>query len=153
MDNGYKSEHVITQDKNHISWNKNHIPPPRKPRGFSRQSYRSLTEKRQRHSERITCVRPLQWPHYFTCMCFLGFIRGFRKYEKVFTHECYIPLWRCPRGIWYSWVNQFSYFSHQHAINVYCYIDRCELWGCIRNINSGISHVKYQLFPTGTTFT
>ena len=27
---------IIIQDKNHI-------PPPRKPRGFSRQSYRSLT--------------------------------------------------------------------------------------------------------------
>jgi hypothetical protein len=29
--------------------------------GFPRQSYRSLTGKRQRHSERITCKRPLQW--------------------------------------------------------------------------------------------
>jgi len=26
------------------------------------------------------------------------------------------------------------------------YIDRCELWGFIREINSGISHVKYQFF-------
>jgi hypothetical protein len=33
------------------------------------------------------------------------------------------------------------------------YIDRCELWGFIREINSDISHVKYQFFPTGTTFT
>ena len=40
LDNGQKSEHVITHDKNHIPRNKNHIPPPRKPRGFSRQSYR-----------------------------------------------------------------------------------------------------------------
>jgi hypothetical protein len=62
---------------------------------------------------------------YFTCMCFLGFIRynktfiacGFRKYENVFTHEYHIPLGRCPHGIWYSWVNKFSYFPHQHAIN------------------------------------
>jgi hypothetical protein len=78
---------VITQDKNHIPWNKNHIPSPRKPRGFSRHSYHSLTGKRQRHSERITCRRPLQWSQpkswdnvpldlkyvcqqYFTCMCF-----------------------------------------------------------------------------------
>jgi len=147
---------VITHDKNHI-------PPPRKPHGFSRQSYRSLTGKRQRHSERITCRRPLQWPQpmwflnvwdnvpldlkyvcqqYFTCMCFLGFIRynktfiacEFRKYENLFTHEYYIPLGRCPQGIWYSWariyivglykslswVNTFSYFPHQlHAINEY----------------------------------
>ena len=63
---------------------------------------------------------------YFTCMCFLGFIRynktfiacGFRKYENVFTHEYHIPLGRCPQGIWYSWVNTSSYFPHQHAINV-----------------------------------
>jgi hypothetical protein len=134
---------VITQDKNHIPWNKNHIPPPRKPREFSRQNYRSLTGKRQRHSERITCMRPLQWPQpkswdnvpmdlkyvcqqYFTCMCFLGFIRynktliayGFRIYENLFTLEYHIPLGRCPQGIWYSWVNTSSYFPHQHAINV-----------------------------------
>jgi hypothetical protein len=38
---------VITQDKNHIPWNKNHITPVWKPSGFSRQSYRSLTGKRQ----------------------------------------------------------------------------------------------------------
>jgi hypothetical protein len=99
---------VITQDKNHITRNKNHIPPPRKPRRFSRQSYRSLTGKRQRHSEHITCRRPLQFvvdvvfkclrqrsngQQYFTCMCFLGFIRynktfiacGFRKYENLYS--------------------------------------------------------------------
>jgi hypothetical protein len=29
----------------------------------------------------------------------------------------------------------------------------CELWGFIREINSGISHVRYQFFPAGTTFT
>jgi hypothetical protein len=27
------------------------------------------------------------------------------------------------------------------------YIDRCELWGFIREINSEISHMKYQFFP------
>ena len=32
------------------------------------------------------------------------------------------------------------------------YIDRCELWEFIREINSGISHVKYHFFPAGTTF-
>jgi hypothetical protein len=26
------------------------------------------------------------------------------------------------RGIWYSWVNKFSYFPLQHAINVYYYL-------------------------------
>jgi hypothetical protein len=39
------------------------------------------------------------------------------------------------------------------VITVFYYIDRCELWGFIREINSGISHVKYQFFPTVTTFT
>ena len=65
---------------------------------------------------------------YFTYwyMCFLGFIRynktliacGYRKYENLFTHEYHIPLGRCPQGIWYSCVNKFSYFPHQHALNV-----------------------------------
>ena len=32
-------------------------------------------------------------------------------------------------------------------------IDRCELWGFIHEINSGISHVRYQFVPVGTTFT
>jgi len=42
--------------------------------------------------------------------------------------------------------------SLTNFIAYYC-IDRCELWGFIREINSGISHVRYQFFPTGTTFT
>jgi hypothetical protein len=58
------------------------------------------------------------YQQYFTCICFLGFIRynkifitwGFRKYENLFTHEYHIPLGRCPWEIWYSWVNKFSYF-------------------------------------------
>jgi hypothetical protein len=70
---------------------------------------------------------------YFTCMCFLGFIRynktfiacGFRKHENLFTHEYHIPLGCCPYEIWYSWVNKFSYFPHQHAINVYYHIQYC----------------------------
>jgi len=36
--------------------------------------------------------------------------------------------------------------------NANYYIDRCELWRFIREINSDISHVKYQFFPTRTTF-
>jgi hypothetical protein len=36
---------------------------------------------------------------------------------------------------------------------LYYYIDRCELWGFIREIDSGISHVRYQFFAAGTTFT
>jgi hypothetical protein len=73
---------------------------------------------------------------YFTCMCFLGFIQynktfiacRFRKYENLFT----------PQGIWYSWVNKFSYFPHQHAINVYYYIVRNISLLCIPNV---ISHI------------
>jgi hypothetical protein len=38
-------------------------------------------------------------------------------------------------------------------IIVIYYIVKCELWGFIREINSGILHVKYQFFPAGTTFT
>jgi len=30
--------------------------------------------------------------------------------------------------------------------NIAYYIDRCELWGFIREINSGISHVRYPFF-------
>ena len=124
--------------QNHIPWNKNHIPPRRKPRGFSRQSYRSLTGKRQRHSERMWLLNvwdnvPMDLKYvcqqYFTCMCFLGFIRynktfiacRLRKNENWFSHEYHIPLGSCPQGIWYSCVNKFSYFPHQHAINVYYY--------------------------------
>jgi hypothetical protein len=40
-----------------------------------------------------------------------------------------------------------------NIINTNYYIDRCELWGFILEINSGISHVKYQFFSHGTTFT
>jgi hypothetical protein len=101
---------VITQDKNHIPWNKYHIPSPRKPHGSSRQSYRSLTGKHQRHSERITCKRPLQ------CCC--GLVR---EIWNLFTQEYHIPWGQRPRGIWYSWRNTFSYFLNLHAINVLLY--------------------------------
>ena len=121
--------------QNHIPWNKNHIPPRRKPRGFSRQSYRSLTGKCQKHSECMWLLNvwdnvPLDLKYvcqqYFKCMCFLGFIRynktfiacRLRKNGNWFSHEYHIPLGSCPQGIWYSYVNKFSYFPHQHAINV-----------------------------------
>jgi len=32
------------------------------------------------------------------------------------------------------------------------YIDRCELWRFIHEINSVISHARYQFFPSGTAF-
>ena len=39
-----------------------------------------------------------------------------------------------------------------YVMGIY-YIDRCDLWGFIREINSDISHVRYQFFSAGTTFT
>ena len=53
---------------------------------------------------------------YYTCIaCWWG------KYEHVFPQEYDIPWGQRPRGIWYSWVNKFSYFLNQHAINVLLY--------------------------------
>jgi hypothetical protein len=46
-----------------------------------------------------------------------------------------------------------SWILFARTNNLTYYIDRCELWGFIRQINSDISHVKYQFFPAGTTFT
>ena len=43
------------------------------------------------------------------------------KYENLFTQEYHIPWGQCQRGIWYSWVNKFSYFLNPHAINVLLY--------------------------------
>jgi len=39
------------------------------------------------------------------------------------------------------------YVTQLSTIFQFYYIVRCELWGFIREINSGISHVKYQFFP------
>jgi hypothetical protein len=69
---------------------------------------------------------------YFTCMCFLGVYSYFSeyytfiacwwgKYENLFTQEYHIPWGQRPRGLWYSWVNTFSYFLNPHAINVLLY--------------------------------
>jgi hypothetical protein len=43
------------------------------------------------------------------------------KYENLFTQEYHISQRQRPRGIWYSWVNKFSYFLNPHAINVLLY--------------------------------
>jgi hypothetical protein len=43
------------------------------------------------------------------------------KYENLFTQEYHIARGYRPRGIWYSWVNTFSYFLYPHAINVLLY--------------------------------
>jgi hypothetical protein len=59
---------------------------------------------------------PVQNIQYYTFIaCWWG------KYENVFTHEYHIPWGQRPKGIWYSWVNTFSYFLKPHAINVLLY--------------------------------
>jgi hypothetical protein len=133
---------VITQVKNHIPWNKNHIPPPRVfPLELSFIDRKTSVALGTHHLQATVTMWFLNiWDNvpmdlkyacqqYFTYMCFLGFIRynktfrtcGYRKYENLFTHEYHIPLERCPRGIWYSCVDKFSYVPHQHAINVYTF--------------------------------
>ena len=56
----------------------------------------------------------LGW-YYTFIACWWG------KYENVFTQEYHISWGQCPRGIWYSWVNKFSYFLNPHAMNVLLY--------------------------------
>jgi hypothetical protein len=34
----------------------------------------------------------------------------------------------------------------EKKIKMHCYIDKCDLWGFIREINSCISHARYQFF-------
>jgi hypothetical protein len=48
--------------------------------------------------------------------------------------------------------NKTLSFVYNDKRNHIYYIDRCELWRFICEINSGISHVKYLVFPTGTIF-
>jgi hypothetical protein len=48
--------------------------------------------------------------------------------------------------------NQNAYLENLFYKRDY-YIDRCDLWGFTCEINSGLSHVRYQFFPAGTTFT
>jgi hypothetical protein len=53
--------------------------------------------------------------HYTFIACWWG------KYENLFTQEYHISRGKRPRGIWYSWVNKFSYFLNPHAINILLY--------------------------------
>jgi hypothetical protein len=49
---------------------------------------------------------------------------------------------------------RFENVSKSFRKHIVCYyIDRCDLWEFIHEINSGISHVIHQFFPAGTTFT
>jgi hypothetical protein len=51
------------------------------------------------------------------------------------------------------WVDQSLYSPHGKSLIVYYYIDRCDLWGFIREINSGISRVRYHFFPPNYFYT
>jgi hypothetical protein len=43
--------------------------------------------------------------------------------------------------------------GYQDKYNImYYYIDRCDFWGFIREVNSCISYVRYRFFPADTTF-
>ena len=55
----------------------------------------------------------------------------------------------------YSMFKDFIKKGRATWIQIYCfyYIDRCYLWVFTREINSGISHARYQCFPAVTTFT
>ena len=59
---------------------------------------------------------PVQNIQYYTFIaCWWG------KYENVFTQDYHIHWGQRLRGIWYSWVNTFSYFLNPHAIDVLLY--------------------------------
>ena len=49
----------------------------------------------------------------------------------------------------YSMFKGFIKKDRAPWIQIYClyYIDRCDLWVFTREINSGISHARYQFFP------
>jgi len=74
---------------------------------------KAKNEFEQNPEENIILTGPSQY--YTFIACWWG------KYENLFTQEYHIPRGRCPRGIWYSWVNKFSYFLNPHAINVLLY--------------------------------
>jgi hypothetical protein len=44
-----------------------------------------------------------------------------REIWKFIHPRDHIPWGQCPREIWYSWMNKFSYFLNPHAINVLLY--------------------------------
>jgi hypothetical protein len=63
----------------------------------------------------IRHIASIKVVYYTFIACWWG------KYENLFTQEYHIPWGQCLRGIWYSWMNKFSYFLNLHAINVLLY--------------------------------
>jgi hypothetical protein len=80
--------------------------------------------------------------------CVLPIVWIFKFFKIIKTNRITM---RKSRSEIYERYNNYTLNRHFHK---FCYyIDRCELWGFICKINSDISHVKYQFFPAGTTFT
>ena len=129
---------MITQDKNHIPWNTNHIPArvivlwQENVRGTRNASladdrYNLLWMWFLNVWDNVPMDLKYAYQQYFTCMCFLGFIKynktfiacGFRKYENLFTHEYRIPLARCLRECNACNKCIISAFSTQHIKRLY----------------------------------
>ena len=62
--------------------------------------------------------------------------------ENLFTQEYHIPRGQCPRWIWYSWVNTFSYFLYPHAITILLYQMKPRTHICV---NTACKHILIPL--------
>jgi hypothetical protein len=129
-----KSEHVITPEKNHIPWNNNHIPPPRMPIEFSCQSYRSLTGTNQRHSERITCRRLLQW--------FLNF------WDNVPMDLS--GIWLLFHGIWFfsGVITCSDFYPLSNQINLVMVINIWGIINCFVSLNKSDASYSPRTMPS-----
>jgi hypothetical protein len=76
------------------------------------------------------------------------------RQRYLFNQEYHIPWGQHPRGIWYSWVNTFSYFLNPYSINVllyrmkprkHIYLKYC--WQAILNIIWQIVHGTSSQIP------
>jgi len=59
------------------------------------------------------------------------------------------PKLKSPKDKHYTIENKdiICYSGSSQDVGSY-YTDKCDLWGFIREINSGISHLRYQFFPS-----
>ena len=74
-------------------------------------------------------------------------IKRFRFASKVKWNEIVHTT-----GLQHYKINTKNIAKTWAPLHILYYIDRCELWRFFREINSDISHVKYQFFPARTTF-
>ena len=80
------------------------------------------------------------------CCNLFSWITSWHLYHTIggFKIACFHE-WHC--ASWISLISwrTFWYICHMfERCNIAYYIDRCELWGFIREINPGISQVRYQ---------